>query len=44
MDSLEVKAVIQAFIDFVWRSEGFLTTLVSYRKPRIRRQLLATSL
>lgn len=31
MDSLEVKAVVQAFIDFVWRSEGFPATIISDR-------------
>ena len=31
MDSLETTAVVQAFIDFIWRSEGFPISIVSDR-------------
>ncbi|KAI1512404.1 rve multi-domain protein [Pyrenophora tritici-repentis] len=31
LDSLEVDAVVRAFVDYVWREEGFPTTIVSDR-------------
>lgn len=31
MDSLEVKDVVQAFIEFVYWSEGFPATMISDR-------------
>ena len=31
LDSLEVEAVVQAFVEWIWREEGYPSTIVSDR-------------